>query len=109
MTCALVPGVVWIYGFLTIYSRKLNVSQGATRRKTSRDWISLRWYSRARYPGGATEPYLSGSGTDAGAEQWYKTIAKLMQGRNEQSTPTQRTSMLLVALQRAALRRSTSN
>ena len=109
MTCALVPGVVWIYGFLTIYSRKLNVSQGATRRKTSRDWISLRWYSRARYPGGATEPYLSGSGTDAGAEQWYTTIAKLMQGRNEQSTPTQRTSMLLVALQRAALRRSTSN
>ena len=25
---------------------------------------------------------------DAGAEQWYKTIAKLMQGRNLQSTHT---------------------
>ena len=25
---------------------------------------------------------------DAGAEQWYKTIAKLMQGRNSNSTQT---------------------
>ena len=49
-------------------------------------------------------------GADAGAEPWYKTIAKLMQGRNRNSTHTLRTSSfwfaplpaLLVALRLVA-------
>ena len=53
----------------------------------SRDWISQALMqqsplSRRRLFGGA----------DAGAEPWYKTIAKLMQGRNRNSTHTLRTS-----------------
>ena len=31
---------------------------------------------------------LPGADADAGTEQWYKTIAKLMQGRNSNSTQT---------------------
>ena len=44
---------------------------------------------------GAEEPVLLAAlvlgfelSADAGAEQWYKTIAKLMQGRNRNSTHT---------------------
>ena len=41
---------------------------------------------------GTAEPAIPAeplqTGSDAGAEQWYKTIAKLMQGRNRNSTLT---------------------
>ena len=48
----------------------------------SRGRTPCRWCSWARSPGGVASSKRKFLDTDAGAEQWYKTIAKLMQGRN---------------------------
>ena len=79
-------GVVWINGCFNrpfnSYTHQLAQLDGVS----SRGWTSCRWCSWARFSGGVVVPMELDA--DAGAEQWYKTIAKLMQGRNLQSTHT---------------------
>ena len=54
---------------------------------------SRRWCNRARPSGGAPPTRCWSKGADAGAEQWYLTIAKLMRGRNSNPhEPSKRTS-----------------
>ena len=69
-------GVVWIYGSWNHLYQPL-VPDGAARRCSE-----LRLNLTALVQLSLLSRRSPSSGSDAGAEQWYKTIAKLMQGRN---------------------------
>ena len=81
-------GVVWINGCFATVDLQLHAPGSTPRRSSEQELNSTvlvqqspsfrRRLSRGFPPGGA----------DAGTEQWYKTIAKLMQGRNRNSTLT---------------------
>ena len=73
--------------FSTIRSKlKSNASDSAARR-CSEQRLDLTCADAAE-PVLPAAPLLHGAGADAGAEPWYKTIVKLMQGRNRTSTHT---------------------
>ena len=76
MTYALLLGVVRMNGCITIYTKPL-VPDGAARRCSE-----LRLNLTALVQLSLLSRRSPSSGSGAGAEQWYKTIAKLMQGRN---------------------------
>ena len=77
--------------FSTIHSKlKSNASDSASRR-CSEQRLDLTCADAAE-PVFPAAPPLIGGGAGAGAEPWYRTIAKLMQGRNRNSTHTMRTS-----------------
>ena len=69
-------GVVRMNGCITIYTKPL-VPDGAARRCSE-----LRLNLTALVQLSLLSRRSPSSGSGAGAEQWYKTIAKLMQGRN---------------------------
>ena len=66
-------------------NNKLHASDSAARR-CSEQRLNLA-VADAAEPVFPAAPLLT-EGADAGAEPWYKTIAKLMQGRNRTSTHT---------------------
>ena len=73
--------------FSTIHSKlKSNASDSASRR-CSEQRLDLTCADAAE-PVFPAAPPLIGGGAGAGAEPWYRTIAKLMQGRNRNSTHT---------------------
>ena len=72
--------------YSTIQSTKLHASNSTARRCFEQE-------GEPRVADAAEPAFLAASlpsrnDADAGAEQWYKTIAKLMQGRNIISTQT---------------------
>ena len=82
----LLLGVVWINGcfFRPFIQKKFLASDSAARRCSGQrlDLAALMQQSPL------SRRRLHSGGADAGAEPWYKTIAKLMQGRNRNSTHT---------------------
>ena len=86
MTCAL---VLELYESMVVifnhHTTKLHASNSAARRCFEQR-LNLA-VADAAEPVFPAAPLLT-EGADAGAEPWYKTIAKLMQGRNRTSTHT---------------------
>ena len=83
-------GVVWINGcFATVDFVQLHAPGSTPRRSSEQELNSTVLvqqspsFRRRLFPGG-----FPPGGAGAGAELWYRTIAKLMQGRNRNSTHT---------------------
>ena len=83
-------GVVWIYGSWNHLFQSPSYLMALLGGDPSWDWISVRWYSRARYPSGA---HLNGLWRWSGAVVLdnCETDART---QFRMSTPTQRTSVL---------------
>ena len=99
MTCALVLELYEsMVAFFNHHTTKLHASDSAARRCFEQR-LNLA-VADAAEPAFPAAPLLV-EGADAGAEPWYKTIAKLMQGRNRTFHTHMRTSCWCAPLRRA--------